>query len=79
MDFLKKYFPYSFKGTDTVSGLVIRIIIFLVADIICGAVIGILGKIPVINIVTGLLGGLVSLYFFVSIILAILNFFKVLK
>ncbi len=79
MDLLKKIFPLSFRKKEGVAGLIINILIHLVADIICGFVIGILAKIPVVGILVGLVGGLVGLYFFVGIVLAILDYFKILK
>ncbi len=72
MDMLKKFFPYSFGAKD-VTGLVIKILVYLVA----GAVVGfVLGLIPLIG---GLLGSLVGLYSTVGIVLVILDYLKVIK
>ena len=79
MELLKKYFPYSFKGTDTLVGLIIRCIILLVVGAVLTFLIGILRAVPVVGLLVGLVCGLIDLYILISIILAILNFLKVLK
>ena len=43
------------------------------------AIIGILGHLPLIGWIAGIIGGLLGLYFTVSIVLAVLDFLKVLK
>jgi len=78
MDALKKFFPHAFKATE-LSKLIITIIIYLLIDVVCGFVIGLLAKLPIIGIIFGLLGSLVGLYAFVGIVLSILVFVKVLK
>ena len=78
MDALKKFFPHAFKATE-LSKLIITIIIYILIDIVCGFVIGLLAKLPILGIIFGLLGSLVGLYAFVGIVLALLVFFKVLK
>ena len=78
MDMLKKFFPHAFKATE-VSALVISLIIYVLIDIVCGFVIGLLVKIPLLGIIFSLLGSLVGLYAFVGIVLSILVFCKVLK
>lgn len=78
MDFLKKFFPFSFKANGLVA-FIITLIVYAVIDIVCGFAIGLLAKIPVINLVTGLLGSLLGLYCLIGIVLTILVFLKVLK
>lgn len=78
MDLLKKFFPYSFRAND-VSSLIITILVYIVADVICGFAIGLLSGIPLIGILIGLVGSLLGIYFFAGIIIAVLNFLKVLK
>ena len=78
MDALKKYFPRSFKCKE-LSALIVNLIIFIVADAVCGLVIGLLGKLPIIGILFGIVGSLVGIYFFVAIVLAVLNFFGIVK
>lgn len=78
MDILKKYFPHAFKATE-LTAFIITLIIYVLIDVVCGFVIGLLAKIPVLGIIFGLLGSLVGLYALVGVILAILVFVKVLK
>ena len=72
MDMLKKIFPYSF-GSKDVASLVIKIVVYLVASAVLGFVIGL------IPLVGGLVGSLIGLYSTVGIVLAILDYLKVLK
>lgn len=79
METLKKYFPFAFKEKNDLSALIINIIILLVVGIVVGALIGILKISPIINIIIGLIGSLFDLYIFVTIVLSILDYFKILK
>ena len=79
MDILKKVFPYSFKAKDGVAGLIINILVYLVAGFVAGALIAICAKLPIINIVAGLVGGLVDLYVVAGIVISVLDYLKVLK
>ncbi len=86
MDTLKKFFPYSFGIKDT-SNFVVKIIVYAVASIILGAIVGVLawlvGLTPavggILSWVVGTLGSLVSLYCFAGIVILVLVFTKVLK
>ena len=78
MDMIRKVFPYSL-GAKEVKELVIKILVYLVAGIIIGALIGVLAKIPVLGLIFSLVGAIVDLYCFVGIILAVLDYMKVLK
>lgn len=78
MDMLKKFFPFSFKSKE-VKDLIINIVIYLVVSIVGGWVLGLLGGIPVIGLVAGLVGSLLGLYCLVGIVLAVLDFLKILK
>ena len=72
MDLLKKVFPFSFGAAD-IANLIIKILVYLVA----GAVLGwIIGLIPLVG---DLLAGLVGLYCTAGLIIAILDYLKVLK
>jgi magnesium-transporting ATPase (P-type) len=62
-----------------IAALVINIIIHLVVDAVAGVLIGILANIPLIGVIVGAVGGLVGLYFTISLVLSILDYFKVLK
>lgn len=78
MDMLKKFFPFAFKATE-LAAFIISLIIYVLIDIVCGFVISLLVKLPIIGIIFTLVGSLVGLYAFVGIVLSILVFAKVLK
>lgn len=78
MDALKKFFPFSWRATE-VKDLIITLLIYIVIDVVCGFVIGLLASLPIIGFIFSLLGSLVGLYALVGIVLAILVFAKVIK
>ena len=78
MAILKKLFPFAFKAKD-VTSFVIALVICVLVDVICGFVIGLLAKLPLIGIILSVLGSLVGLYALIGIVLSILVFVKVLK
>ncbi len=78
MDFLKKFFPHAFKA-DELKAFIISLVVYILIDVVCGLVIGLLAKIPVVGFIFGLLGSLIGLYAFIGVILSILVFVKVLK
>ncbi|MBQ8203394.1 MAG: hypothetical protein IJZ75_03845 [Clostridia bacterium] len=78
MDTLKKFFPHAFKAVD-VTKFITSLIIYALIDIVCGVVIGILAKIPLIGFIFGLLGSIIGLYALVGAILTILVFVKVIE
>lgn len=80
MDMVKKYFPFSFNFKEKdVNGLVVSIIIYIVGMLISGVAMTLLSMIPVINILTGIVGWVIEVYLFVGIVLSVLNFLNVLK
>ena len=80
MDFLKKYFPHAFKvKPEDVKLFVITLLIYILIDVVCGVVIGLLAKIPVLGIIFSILGAAIGLYAFVGLVLTILVFLKVVK
>ena len=78
MDIIKKLFPDALKATE-VKSLIVSLVIYVLIDIVCGVVIGLLAKLPLIGWQFALVGSLVGLYAFVGIVVALLVFFKVLK
>ncbi len=78
MDILKKYFPFAFKSTE-LKPFIISLVIYVLIDIVCGLVLGLLSAIPIIGIIFSLLGTVIGLYALVGIVLSILVFVKVLK
>ena len=87
MDFLKKFFPLSWKYTKDVANLIIGIIIYIVVGIVAGALIALSTAItvwiPVIGLiiawVLGIVSSLIGLYVLAGIVLQVLVFAKVLK
>ena len=78
MDMLKKIFPLSFGATDVVN-LVIRAVVYLIAGLLGGFIIGIVAGVPVVGWLMGLVGGAIDLYVLVAIVLLALDYFQVLK
>ena len=78
MAILKKYFPFSF-GINEIAKLIINIIIYIVVGIIGGVIIGFLAGLPVIGWLFAIIGGLIDLYVVVGIVLAVLDFLKIIK
>lgn len=78
MEMLKKYFPNAFKATE-LKAFIIALAVYLVIDIVCGFVIGLLAKIPLIGIIFSILGAVVGIYALIGIILSVLVFVKVVK
>lgn len=78
MDMLKKFFPNAFKATE-LKAFIIALILYAVIDVVCGVVIGLLARIPLIGIIFSLLGSLVGIYALAGVVLSILVFVKVLK
>ena len=79
MDILKKYFPYSFKEKKDIGALIVNVLVYVVFDIIAGAVISLLSGLPLIGWAFGLIGSLFGLYVTVGLVLSILDYFKVIK
>ncbi len=87
MDFLKKFWPFSFKNNDCVKNLVIGVILYVVAAIVAGVIIGIsavllapLGAVgAIISIPLSLIGYVIELYVTAGIVFKFLAYFKVFK
>lgn len=87
METLKKFFPLSFKRTDSVGNLIVGILLYLLVGIVAGALIWlatlITGWLPVVGALIGwalgVVGGLIELYILAGIIIQILVFAKVIK
>lgn len=78
MDFLNKVFPISFKCTEK-DAFIKALIIYTVAAVVSGLIIGLLSRIPFIGVLVGLMGYLAEVYVTAGIVLSILVFTKVLK
>lgn len=86
MEMLRKFFPFSFKEKKDIAALIINVLLYIVAGVVIGFVLGLLGllgAIPVVGVILALVLGLVSsiveLYILVGIVLSFLDYFKVIK
>ncbi len=75
MDKILPLFPLNARvnKADVIS-LVITIVIYAVAAVIFGFIMGILSPIPVINILAGIIGLLAEIYMVAGIVLAVYTF-----
>ena len=78
MDMIKKYFPLAFKATD-LQAFIIVLVTYVLVDLFCGLVIGLLAKIAIIGVLFGIVGWVVGLYAFAGVILSVLFFIKVIE
>lgn len=78
MDFIKRIWPFSF-GTKSVSDLVVRAILYVVAAAVFSVLIGVLAKIPVAGIIFTIVGSLVDIYVLAGLVFLFLSHFKVIK
>jgi hypothetical protein len=73
MDVLKKFFPISFGARD-VAGLVLRIIIYVLANAAMAFLIGLLRHVWLLGPLTFAMGGLTELYLVGGVVLAVLDY-----
>ena len=78
MDMLKKFFPHAFKATN-LTAFIITLIVYILIDVVCGFVIGLLSAIPLLGIIFRIIGWVVDVYCLVGIVLVVLDYLKVLK
>ncbi len=78
MDKLKQLFPLSFRGTE-MKDMIVSVILYIVVAAIASVLIWVVALIPIVNLVVGIVGTLVDIYVLVGIVLAVLNYFNVLK
>lgn len=78
MDFLNKIFPISFKCGEK-DAFIKALILYIVAGLVGGIIIGLLSRIPFIGVLFGLTGYLAEVYVTAGIVLSILVFTKVIK
>ena len=71
MDILKQAFPLSFKMTGSVANLVIGCIIYVVVSAVVGVLLGFLGQIPLMKLVTDITASLVGVYTTAGIVIKI--------
>lgn len=78
MEQIKKIFPLSTSCTDR-DTFIKNVIIYFVAAIVCWLVFTLLGRIPLIGAVLGIIGWIIDVYLGLGIILAVLIYFNIVK
>ena len=78
MDFLKTWFPFSFRPADT-RAFVITLVIYILLGTVIGVLIGVLSHLWLIGWIFRIIGSLLDLYLLVGIILTVLSFTGVIK
>lgn len=78
MNFLKKFFPFSFKFTTT-KEFVWTIILYVAAEVVAGIILGFLARIPFIGFTFSIASYLTGVYVTGGIVLAILHKVGVIK
>ncbi len=71
--FLYDVFPYSF-GAYTVKDLIMKLVVYLVVGAVIGVLLKILAKMPVVGLISKIVGGLVELYVLIGVIVLIYNY-----
>ena len=75
---LKKIFPHAMQARS-VKGLVIAILIYAVVSFVAGSIHGLIGGIPLIGLVVGVVGWVLGVYCTVGIIISVLVFLNIVK
>ena len=78
MDFLKKYWPFSFE-TVNLSNLIVKTILYVVLGAVFTILAGLLKNVAVLNVIFYIVTPLVDIYVTAGIIVMFLNYFKILK
>ena len=91
MEFLKKFFPLSFKyrnsGKELATGIIIQAVVGVVVGFVAGLIMGIIGALPAVpqvvvvltNTLLGAISSIVGLYTTAGIVIEVLVFLKVIK
>lgn len=74
--YLDNFVKLEFKSNAELFKMLIQIGIYLVAGLILGVVLGLIGMIPILGIVCGLIGAIFGLYSLAGIVLSVLVFCK---
>ena len=79
MEQLKKYFPFSFTEKQNLPALVVILMYYLVAMMVAGLIFWVMSLIPIVNILGWIVGSVAELYLVSGAVLAVLDYFKLLK
>lgn len=75
---LKQLWPRSFEA-DSVKGVLVALAFYVILNIIVGFVVGLLEGLPVLGFAFKVFKGILILYVFTGISLAVLNYFGIVK
>ena len=75
---LKKIFPHAMQA-HSLKGLIMAILIYAVVSFIGGIIHGIIGGIPLVGLVIGIIGWALGIYCTVGIIISVLVFLNIVK
>ena len=75
---LKKIFPHAMQARS-IKGLIVAILIYVVVSFVGGLIHGIIGSIPLIGFVVGIIGWALGIYCTVGIIISVLVFLNIVK
>ena len=78
MDFLKSWFPFSFRPADA-RAFVITVLIYLVLGAVGGALMGLFSHLWLVGWVFKILGSLLDVYVLIGIVLTVLSFTNVIR
>lgn len=74
---LDKFVQLSFASNAELFTMLVQIAVYLVAGIVLGVVLGLIGLLPILGLVCGVIGSLFGLYSLAGIVLSVLKFAKV--
>ena len=75
---LKKIFPHAMQARN-IKGLVMAIIIYAVVSFVGGIIHGLIGGIPLVGLVVGIIGWALGIYCTVGIIISVMVFLNIVK
>lgn len=78
MDFLKTWFPFSFRPADA-RAFVITVLIYLVLGAVGGVLMGLFSYLWLVGWVFKILGSLLDVYVLIGIVLTVLSFTNVIR
>ena len=75
---LKKIFPHAMQARS-LKGLIVAIIIYAVISFVGGIIHGLIGGIPLVGLVVGIIGWALGIYCTVGIIISVFVFLNLVK
>lgn len=75
---LRKIFPHAMQARN-IKGLVMAILIYAVVSFVGGIIHGLIGGIPLVGLVVGIIGWALGIYCTVGIIISVMVFLNIVK